>query len=78
MGCTPKTGQVNTVEIILPITSLRGRYEAQNIQRHSQTGAVIEAIRGEKTLNEIALSYGVHAHWLGHWKKLVDSPAIRY
>jgi transposase-like protein len=31
--------------------------------------AVIEAIRGEKTMNEIASAYGVHPNQLGQWKK---------
>ena len=31
--------------------------------------AVLEAIRGEKALNEIASSYGVHPNQLGLWKK---------
>ena len=31
--------------------------------------AVLEAIRGEKTLNEIASGYGVHPNQLGQWKR---------
>ena len=31
--------------------------------------AVLEAIRGQRTLNEIASSYGVHPNQLGQWKK---------
>lgn len=31
--------------------------------------AVLEALRGEKTLNEIASGYGVHPNQLGLWKK---------
>jgi transposase len=31
--------------------------------------AVLEAMRGEKTLNEIASTYGVHPTQLGQWKK---------
>jgi transposase len=31
--------------------------------------AVLEAIRGEKTLNEIGLAYGVHPTQLGQWRK---------
>lgn len=31
--------------------------------------AALEAIRGQKTLNEIASSYGVHPNQLGQWKK---------
>jgi len=33
--------------------------------------AALEAIRGHKTLNEIASSYGVHPNQLGQWKKQV-------
>jgi len=40
--------------------------------------AAIEAIRGERTLNEIASSYGVHPNQLGQWKKqaLAGLPGI--
>lgn len=31
--------------------------------------AAVEAIRGEKTLNEIASAYGIHPNQLGQWKK---------
>jgi transposase-like protein len=31
--------------------------------------AVLEALRGEKTLNEIASTYGVHPNQLGLWRK---------
>ena len=31
--------------------------------------AVLEVIRGEKTINEIASSYGVHPNQLSLWKK---------
>ena len=31
--------------------------------------AVLEALRGTKTLNEIASAYGVHPNQLGQWKK---------
>lgn len=34
-----------------------------------KTKAVLEALRGEKTLNEIASAYGVHPNLLGQWKK---------
>lgn len=34
-----------------------------------KTKAVLEALRGEKTLNEIASNYGVHPNQLGQWKK---------
>ncbi len=34
-----------------------------------KTRVVIEAIRGEKTQNEIASSHGVNPHQLGQWKK---------
>lgn len=34
-----------------------------------KTKAVLEALRGEKTLNEIASAYGVHPNQLGQWKK---------
>ena len=31
--------------------------------------AVLEALRGEKTVNEIASAHGVHPHQLGLWRK---------
>lgn len=33
--------------------------------------AALEAIRGQRALNEIASSYGVHPNQLGQWKKQV-------
>jgi transposase-like protein len=34
-----------------------------------KAAAVIEAIRGEKTINQIAADYGVHPNQLYQWKK---------
>jgi len=34
-----------------------------------KTKVVIEAIKGEKTLNEISSIYGVHANQISKWKK---------
>jgi len=43
-----------------------------------KTKAVLEVLRGEKTLNEIASAYGVHPNQLGQWKKqaIVGLPDI--
>lgn len=38
----------------------------------------LEAVKGEKTLSQIASEYGVHANQIGQWKKrfLKDLPAL--
>ena len=44
-------------------------------QRRQHSGAfkakvALEAIRGERTLNEIAADYGVHPIQITHWKRM--------
>ena len=41
----------------------------KNLSATVKARAVLEALRGEKTLNEIASAYGVHPNQLGQWKK---------
>jgi transposase len=35
----------------------------------------LEALRGEKTINEIGLEYGVHPVQVGQWKKAIQEQA---
>ena len=35
----------------------------------------LEALRGEKTINEIGLAYGVHPVQVGQWKREIQAQA---
>ena len=37
----------------------------------------LEAIRGVKTVNEIAQDFGVHPTQVGQWKRVRASPGLR-
>jgi transposase len=41
----------------------------KNFSAAVKARAVLEALRGEKTINEIASGYGVHPNRIGLWKK---------
>jgi transposase len=53
----PKTGQVMSEK-------KRNRFSSQ-----FKANVALEAIRGEKTLNELAKEFGVHPTQVGQWKR---------
>ena len=56
------------MEIILKVISLRGKNEACH-SASFKAKVVLEAIREQRTINEIASSYGIHPNLLSQWKK---------
>ena len=48
------------------MTRMRQRFDA-----HFKAKVALEALRGEKTLSELASQTGVHPHQITHWKKQV-------
>jgi putative transposase len=46
------------------MTTLRKRYSAA-----FKSKVALEAVKGDKTINEIAGSYGLHPNQIGQWKK---------
>ena len=44
----------------------------KNFSSQFKAKVALEAIRGIKTVNEIAQEFGVHPTQVGHWKKLLQ------
>lgn len=47
-----------------------------NHRPNVKASAALEAIRGEKTMTEIAAKYGVHPNQILRWKKQLEENAI--
>ena len=53
----------------LPITEKEAGETKKNHDGAFKAKVALEAVRGEKTLSQIASEYGVHANQIGQWKK---------
>jgi transposase-like protein len=47
----------------------------KNFSSQFKAKVAIDAIRGVKTVNEIAQGFGVHQTQVGHWKKVLQEKA---
>jgi len=52
-------------------------WKRENILHLNKSKIVIEVIKGERTLNEIAAEYGIHPNLLSRWKTEFISNAGR-
>jgi putative transposase len=53
----------------LPITVKEAGKMKKNHDAAFKAKVALEAVKGEKTLSQIASEYGVHANQIGQWKK---------
>ena len=47
----------------------------KNFSSQFKAKVALDAIRGVKTVNEIAQEFGVHQTQIGHWKKVLQEQA---
>ena len=52
------------------------RAKRTNHRPNVKASAALEAIRGEKTMTEIAAKYGVHPNQIQRWKKQLEENAV--